>query len=370
MTRGNSIKGTEVAAVSRRYTRHALALAVALLISMPTASFADEGGVSFWLPGLFGSLAATPLQPGPTFSTTYYHTTVSAGGDVGRALEIRTAHFPLNLSGSVNIRLDAAVELGLFTAMYAFPDQILGGQLAVGAMGIFGRNSAFLAGTLNGAIQLPGGAIIPFSRSDTFSDAIAAPGDLYPQIAMRWNFGVHNFLAYATGDIPVGSYDSTRLANIGIGHGAFDAGGGYTYFNPEKGHELSAVLGLTYNFKNPSTQYQNGVDLHLDWGASQFLSKNVQVGAVGYFYKQIGCDHGTGDRVGCFQSQVIGIGPQIGFVIPLGDTQAYLNLKGYKEFDAKDRPHGWNAWVTLVISSAPPQPTAPATMSKTLHARY
>src|SRR3954463_3552558 len=28
-----------------------------------TASFADEGGVSFWLPGLFGSLAATPLQP-------------------------------------------------------------------------------------------------------------------------------------------------------------------------------------------------------------------------------------------------------------------------------------------------------------------
>src|SRR4051794_12691680 len=168
MTRGNSIKGTEVAAVSRRYTRHALALAVALLISMPTASFADEGGVSFWLPGLFGSLAATPLQPGPTFSTTYYHTTVSAGGDVGRALEIRTAHFPLNLSGSVNIRLDAAVELGLFTAMYAFPDQILGGQLAVGAMGIFGRNSAFLAGTLNGAIQLPGGAIIPFSRSDTF----------------------------------------------------------------------------------------------------------------------------------------------------------------------------------------------------------
>jgi hypothetical protein len=170
--------------------------------------------------------------------------------------------------------------------------------------------------------------------------------------------------------IPVGSYDSTRLANIGIGHGAFDAGGGYTYFNPEKGHELSAVLGLTYNFKNPSTQYQNGVDLHLDWGASQFLSKNVQVGAVGYFYKQIGCDHGTGDRVGCFQSQVIGIGPQIGFVIPLGDTQAYLNLKGYKEFDAKDRPHGWNAWVTLVISSAPPQPTAQATMSKTLHARY
>ena len=36
---------------------------------------ADEGGVSFWLPGLFGSLAAAPQQPGWSLSTIYYHTT-------------------------------------------------------------------------------------------------------------------------------------------------------------------------------------------------------------------------------------------------------------------------------------------------------
>ena len=96
-----------------------------------------------------------------------------------------------------------------------------------------------------------------------------------------------------------------------------DAGGGYTYFNPETGHEFSGVLGFTYNFKNPYTQYQNGVDLHFDWGASQFVSKEVQIGVVGYAYKDIGCDSGSGDRVGCFRSQVFGIGPQLGFVIPL-----------------------------------------------------
>ena len=27
-------------------------------------------------------------------------------------------------------------------------------------------------------------------------------------------------------------------------------------------------------------------------------------------YKESGCDSGSGDRVGCFQSQVVGIGPQ------------------------------------------------------------
>ena len=40
-------------------------------------------------------------------------------------------------------------------------------------------------------------------------------GDLIPQFALRWNMGVHNWMTYITGDIPVGSYDSTRLANLG-----------------------------------------------------------------------------------------------------------------------------------------------------------
>jgi hypothetical protein len=38
-----------------------------------------------------------------------------------------------------------------------------------------------------------------------------------------------------------------------------------------------------------------------------------------------------------------------------------LNLKGYGEFDAHDRPSGYNAWLTLSIS--PPTPTPPETPS-------
>ena len=129
---------------------------------------------------------------------------------------------------------------------------------------------------------------------------------------------------------------------MGIGHWAIDADGGYTYFNPPTGHEFSAVLGLTYNFINPAAQYQNGDDMHLDWGASQFLTKQSQVGIVGYLYQEIGCDGASGDRVGCFQLQVVGVGPQIGYIFPVGDMQGYLNLKGYGEFDAANRPSDWN----------------------------
>ena len=92
--------------------------------------------------------------------------------------------------------------------------------------------------------------------------------------------------------------------------------------------------------------------MHFDWGASQFLSKQVQVGLVGYAYKEIGCDSGSGDRVGCFQSQVLGIGPQLAFIFPVGTMQGYLSFKGYKEFDAVDRASGWNAWVTFSLSPA------------------
>ena len=78
------------------------------------------------------------------------------------------------------------------------------------------------------------------------------------------------------------------------------------------GIEFSAVLGFTYNFENTHTQYQNGVDMHRDWGASRFVTKELQLGMVGYAYKQISCDTGAGNRVGCFEAQVFGVGPQIG----------------------------------------------------------
>jgi hypothetical protein len=172
---------------------------------------------------------------------------------------------------------------------------------------------------------------------------------------------VHNFMTYLTGDIPVGAYDSTRLANLGIGHGAIDGGGGYTYFDPQTGHEFSAVAGFTYNFKNQDTQYQNGIDFHIDWGASQFLSKQVFVGLVGYAYQQITDDFGQHPILGGFRSRVVGFGPQIGYLFPVRDMQGYLNLKGYGEFDAANRPSGWNTWLTFSISPMAPSSTVTPT---------
>ena len=301
------------------------------------AALADEGGVSFWIPGFFGSLAATPQQPGFSMANIYYHTTVSAGADVARAREITIGKIPVNLSANLSANVNATGDLGLFIPSYVFATPVLGGQVSALLIATYGRVGTSLAGTLTGTLGTPFGTF-PFFRSDGIGDLVWGFGDLVPQFSLRWNAGVHNSMTYITGDIPVGAYDLSRLSNIGIGHGAIDAGGGYTYFNPATGHEFSGVLGFTYNFENKSTQYQNGVDMHFDWAASQFLTKQFQVGLVGDVYKEIGCDSGSGDRVGCFQSQVVGVGQQLGFIFPVGDMQGYINLKGYKEFAAENGP--------------------------------
>jgi hypothetical protein len=218
---------------------------------------------------------------------------------------------------------------------------------------------AQLSGTLSATAGGAPVGSIPFSRSDMIQDTLWGFGDLIPMFTLRWNAGVNNYMVYLTGDVPVGAYDPSRLSNIGIGHGAVDGGFGYTYLNSKTGQEFSGVLGFTYNVSNYQTQYQNGVDMHFDWGASQFLTKQFLVGLVGYAYDEVGCDSGSGDRVGCFQSRVFGVGPQVGFIIPISKTtQGYLNIKGYKEFDNANRPDGWNAWVTFVLSPVEQTPSA------------
>jgi hypothetical protein len=46
----------------------ALPIAGAVVVSIATSSRADEGGVSFWVPGFIASLAATPQVPGFSFA--------------------------------------------------------------------------------------------------------------------------------------------------------------------------------------------------------------------------------------------------------------------------------------------------------------
>ncbi|WP_024575736.1 transporter [Afipia sp. OHSU_I-C4] len=308
-------------------------------------AIADEGGVSFWLPGQFGSLAATPGTPGLSWAMLYIHPSVDAGAG---------ARFPRG--GRVDLGIQGRGDLLAFGPTYIFATPFLGAQVSASVLGIVGRNE----GTVSASLTGPMGNTISGSRTQ----ALTSVGDIIPQISLKWNQGVNNYMVYGMGDIPVGDYDPKRLANLGIGHGAIDFGGGYTYFNPQTGNELSGVLGMTYNFKNTDTQYQNGVDLHFDWGASHFFSKQFHAGLVGYYFQQITDDTGAGATLGGFRSRLAGIGPQVGFLFPVGDMEGYFNVKAYKDFAAENRPEGWSAWVTFAISPKAPEAASPRPLQR------
>ena len=343
-----------MASIESNIRRIGCAVVAAALVLCPTISRADEGGISFWLPGQYGSLAATPQTPGWALGSIYYHTSVAGSGNVAAAREITVGRFSPTVNVNLNLNLAAQGDLAVIAPSYTFATPVFGGQLAVSMASIFGRDAASLAGTLTAAA----GPLVT-TRTGELDSSLTSVGDLYPTATLRWNQGVSNFMTYITGDIPVGAYDPTRLANLGIGHGAIDAGGGYTYLNPATGDEFSGVFGATYNFKNQDTQYQNGIDLHFDWGISHFLSKQVFVGLVGYGYQQVTDDFGQNPVLGGFRSSVAGIGPQVGYIFPVGDMQGFLGVKAYGEFDATNRASGWNTWLTFSISQAAPTAVTP-----------
>ena len=315
-------------------------VAMGMLVACSASpSLADESGVSFWQPGAYDSLSATPNQPGWSLSTVSYHGAAYAGSSVSAARLIRIGLIDQTAAANLSATSENFNNTITISPSYRFSEPLLGAAAVVGASTIVGKSSVFEFGSLSA-----------LARQFGIGDSVTGFGDLSPQATLYWTRGEHNFMAYATGDIPVGNYKSNRLANLGIGHGAIDAGGGYTYLNHSAGVEFSAVAGFTYNFRNTYTDYKTGVDFHLDMGASKYLTDALFVGPVGYLYQEVGCDSGSGDKFGCFTSRVAGLGAEIGYTAPFQGMQAYVNLKGYGEFAAENRPGGWNVRLTIAFS--------------------
>lgn len=146
--------------MKRRLLATCLAVGLAALASGHAR--ADEGGVSFWLPGTFGSLAAVPGTPGWTFGTIYYHTSVDAA-----------ASGSFNIGGGIAAGLDSRVDL---VTTYIFATPVFGAQASLGPTGLYARNTTSVDASLTG----PGGGVISGSRSQS----LWAFGDLYPQLAL------------------------------------------------------------------------------------------------------------------------------------------------------------------------------------------
>ena len=124
-------------------------LASVIGLSAPPAR-ADQGGIGYWLPGSFASLAATPMTPGWSWAFIYLHSSVDAGGNVAASRSIGLPNRNVNLNINLRADLDARVDLGVFSPTYVFETPVLGGQFAISVLGIYGRQEATIDARING----------------------------------------------------------------------------------------------------------------------------------------------------------------------------------------------------------------------------
>ena len=190
---------------------HVIAAVVtfAIACALWTPAHADEGGVSFWAPGQFGSLAAVPGEPGLAVPLIYLHESVDA-------------HASKNfiIGGNLAAGLDANADLAFLFPTYTFAQPVLGGQAALG----LGFALGHMRVRADVAVTGPLGSTL----TETRTDRVTGGSDLYGLGTLKWNRGPDNYMAYTMIGAPVGAYRLGRLANLGTNHWSIDAGGGYT----------------------------------------------------------------------------------------------------------------------------------------------
>jgi hypothetical protein len=320
--------------------RLGLAIALgALMVASPAA--ADDGGASFWTPGQYASFAATQTDPGWSVGLETYLSKGSSPSGV-----VTDARNGIRVSGRVLTQAYEYVVPG-----YTFDGTVLGGQLYLGAT--FGY--AWINNKADSVLEQRDRKSIVTIQTN-IDELGWGTTDINPLATLKWNVGDHNFMVYATGNVPTGYYDKTVLGTPGLGFWAIDGGLGYTYDN-DKGLEFSVVAGMTYNFEDPTTQYQSGVDGHIDVGASYLIADPFYVGAAGYLFHQLTPDVGAPADLGWHISKVAGAGPQLGWSWRSHGLEVDVNLRGYAEFAAQNRPEGYAAWFTVTLSQVKPKAT-------------
>ncbi|MFC7053333.1 transporter [Hansschlegelia quercus] len=243
------------------------------------------------------------------------------------------------IGGNVVAKLDARVIVDFPTLVWVPSTSFLGGTLAVSASLPFGGPQIDAGARLTG----PGGGVIERSASDTATRF----GDPYLSSFVGWQTGNFHWQTGASLNVPVGDYHKGALANLAFNKWAGDFFAAATWLDPAIGLDVSGKVGFTVNGRNPSTDYNPGNDFHAEWAVEQHFSKAFSAGVVGYYYKQVSGDTGSGAVLGSFKGETVALGGTVGFNFELGKLPVASRLKVYRELDATRRLKGTAAFFTL-----------------------
>ncbi len=106
-----------------------------------------------------------------------------------------------------------------------------------------------------------------------------------------------------------------------------------------------------FNTENNDTDYQSGSLFHLDGSVQQLLPVGpgfVSLGAEGFYLQQLSSDSGQKEIFGDFKGRTVGIGPVLGYILPVGENTLVTSLRWLPELDTKNRLEGDYFWLKIV----------------------
>jgi hypothetical protein len=251
----------------------------------------------------------------------------------------------LPLGGLLVANVSATTWINLPTTLWVTPVKILGGDLAFS-----------LTAPIIGEPRVNASLLVNSPRFGPIgvnaSDADTAVSDLFLNSFIGWHSGNFHWQLGIGGVIPSGSYIPGQLSNVSLNRPAIDVFGTFTWLDPAIGWDLSAAAGFTFNFTNTATDYKTGDEFHLEWAATKYLTKELTIGLVGYYYQQLTPDTGTGARLGAFEGRVVALGGSIGYTFELGKIPVSTRLRVYREFETQNRMEGTAGYFTVSLPIA------------------
>lgn len=152
-----------------------------------------------------------------------------------------------------------------------------------------------------------------------------------------WSSGNWHFNTYLSVVAPTGYYDVNDIASLGRNHWSFDTVFATTYFDPERGFEISVVPGYFINTKNHETDYRSGNEFHVDWMVNKLFDNGWVLGLQGYALQQVTGDSGSGAKLGAYKGRSWGLEPAVSYIPPSLGGKFAISAKFVRDIAAENR---------------------------------
>ena len=165
-------------------------------------------------------------------------------------------------------------------------------------------------------------------------------GDIVPKLQLGWQQGQFSHTVYVQSALPTGRYTTGFVPIIGLHRPGVDTGWAFTLVDKATKLQFNGTAGFTFNFENTETNYRSGNEFHFEWAVGRDIGGGLTVGIVGYDYRQLSGDSGSGALLGAFKGSVDAIGAGLSYSTVVDKTPFTFNLRHYHEFNAENRWEG------------------------------